>query len=54
MKAILKLKNKKLYLDWKFGYNNISQYVKFTKPSRINIKITKALLNLNNSLKRLC
>ena len=30
MKAILKLKNKKIYLDWEFGYSKIPDYIKAT------------------------
>lgn len=31
MKAILKLKNKKLILDFEFGYSKIPQYIKAGK-----------------------
>lgn len=31
MKAIVKLKNKQLYLDWEFGYDKIPTYIKVHK-----------------------
>lgn len=43
MKAILKLKNKKLYLDWNFGYDKIPKYIKATKSTYSALKIINAL-----------
>ncbi len=37
MKAILKLKNKKIYLDWEFGYSKVPYWIKALKSKYSNV-----------------
>lgn len=42
MKAILKLKNKKIYLDWEFGYSKIHHWIKVYKFLLYNWQFKRA------------
>lgn len=43
MKAILKLKNKKIILDWEFGYSKVPYYIKTNNMSIGYIKTIKTV-----------
>lgn len=47
MKALLKLKNKKLYLDWEFRYDKIPNWIKVTIK---NERAFKATLNFTKKV----